>query len=643
MLTASRRALRSTLDACLSPWGLLDWLRLLWCITVLWYELASFAWSLRACSWPDALLSPVRRSSRERPAHILLVADPQVRELSTSRAAGFAAVRLHLTELALRRNWFFASRRNPDVVVFLGDILASWRLIRSDEDYRRNYDKFVDIFRSDRRIPSYFVPGNNDVGLNIDPSAAREARRRFTTHFGPLNHKIHVHNHTLVMLDAAGLVEEDYLRAAKYIDYDHWSPLPHGPVEFVHSLREESERYPDILFTHIPLHRPETASCGPLREKGSIRRGVGPNYQNMLDKKTTTFLLQSITPEIVFSADDKDYCDYVHVPPRAVIKAVDGDSQEANDAQHPVVQNVREITIKAFSPSPEIRHPGFQLLSLAPPSSADHFEPSLATTPCFLPDYPSAYTWRYIPLFFVTTLVLVLLRRKQRSPSLPTHRQSIFRRSISLSTLPPVPWTPLPHPSTPFSSDWSPSTPGFFTPRPRSPHSAKSIPSPTEEFPRGSLRAPLLSARTSNGDAEPLQTTPTLRATAHSDPDAGGSSQHLPTGPTHIEADELEDDFAYGLQRHAQPLRYKIDRGDEPLGVVSDGLGITFTLNGQRRRISLWNPLKWRQRRRIPSGGGVGARRRSGKRAFLKRVVMDLGYIVWPAALLWLGLRWLMA
>ena len=38
------------------------------------------------------------------------------------------------------------------------------------------------------------------------------------------------------MLDAPGLVEEDYLRAAKYIDYEHWTPRPHGPVEFVRSL-----------------------------------------------------------------------------------------------------------------------------------------------------------------------------------------------------------------------------------------------------------------------------------------------------------------------------------------------------------------------------------------------------------------------
>lgn len=77
------------------------------------------------------------------------------------------------------------------------------------------------------------------TSLNIDATSARQARHRFTSHFGPLNQHITVRNHTLVMLDAAGLVEEDYLRAARYIDYDHWTPLPRGPVEFVHSLKDE--------------------------------------------------------------------------------------------------------------------------------------------------------------------------------------------------------------------------------------------------------------------------------------------------------------------------------------------------------------------------------------------------------------------
>ena len=80
---------------------------------------------------------------------------------------------------------------------------------------------------------------SHSIRLNIDPGAARQARHRFMTHYGPLNQKIIIRNHTLVMLDAAGLVEEDYSRSAKYTDYDHWAPLPRGPVEFVHTLKEE--------------------------------------------------------------------------------------------------------------------------------------------------------------------------------------------------------------------------------------------------------------------------------------------------------------------------------------------------------------------------------------------------------------------
>lgn len=33
--------------------------------------------------------------------------------------------------------------------------------------YKRNYAKFLDIFRPDQRIPAYFVPGNNDVGCVV--------------------------------------------------------------------------------------------------------------------------------------------------------------------------------------------------------------------------------------------------------------------------------------------------------------------------------------------------------------------------------------------------------------------------------------------------------------------------------------------
>ncbi|PIL34188.1 hypothetical protein GSI_03899 [Ganoderma sinense ZZ0214-1] len=273
-------------------------------------------------------------------------------------------------------------------------------------------------------------------------------------------------------------------------------------------------------------------------------------------------------------------------------------------------------------------------------------------------------------MFFFTTIMLVFLRRKHRTPSLPTHRQSNFRKSISASSLPPAPWSPLPHPPTPFSPDWSPHTPSFHSPRPRSPLSAKSTCSPTEDLPIDSLRAPLLSARSSfsagGEDAERTSTrtsTPTFRATAypHSE-NANGSLHHLPNGPAHLDVDELEDEFAYGQRL---PPRYKIEHVDDDRDVdhdldvssspyrsafsfssapfvPSDGVGFSFTLNGRRRRVSLWSPSHWWSRGRSAGTSGFASRRRS-KRAFLKRVGMDLGYILWPAVLLWVMLRWVVS
>ncbi|KAI0675017.1 hypothetical protein C8Q78DRAFT_1183099 [Trametes maxima] len=484
MLAPSRRLLlRRARDGCFARWGLLDWLRLLWCAVVFWYERAAFYWALAPCSWPDTALPP----HQQRPTHVLLVADPQVRDLSVSKRVGFSAFRQFLVDQALKRNWHFASRTHPDIVVFLGDVLASWRLIRSDEEYERNLLKFKTIFRTDPAVTSYYVPGNNDVGLNIDPATARQVRRRFTTHFGPLNQQVSVHNHTLVILDAAGLVEEDYARAAYNVDYERWTSVPNGSVEFVRFLRDEVEKQPTVLLTHIPLYRPDTAPCGPFREKGNIHRGVGPGYQNTLGKKTSTFLLQTLKPSLVFSADDKDYCDYIHVPPKGI-------GAPESPADSPVTEPVREITVKAFSPSPEIQYPGFQLLSIGTPPHPT--TPSLASTPCFFPDYSNIYTHRYTPLALLTTLALVLIRlrlrnRNRRAAALPLHsRHSAFRKSLSIHSLPPdAPWLHAshPHPPTPFSPDWSIDSPGF-----RPPHAQRSPRpsfSPTDEFPHG-VRTP---------------------------------------------------------------------------------------------------------------------------------------------------------
>jgi hypothetical protein len=56
----------------------------------------------------------------------------------------------------------------------------------------------------------YYVPGNHDVGLNNGPNTL--ARPRYKTTFGPLSQYVVLGGHTLFMVDAPALVEEDWRR-----------------------------------------------------------------------------------------------------------------------------------------------------------------------------------------------------------------------------------------------------------------------------------------------------------------------------------------------------------------------------------------------------------------------------------------------
>jgi len=57
---------------------------------------------------------------------------------------------------------------------------------------------------------------------------------------------------------------------------------------------------PLILFTHIPLYRSPGASCGPLREKGTIPAARGIGYQTLLTPETSQLLLNELEPTLIF-------------------------------------------------------------------------------------------------------------------------------------------------------------------------------------------------------------------------------------------------------------------------------------------------------------------------------------------------------
>ncbi|KAH8119213.1 Metallo-dependent phosphatase-like protein [Phellopilus nigrolimitatus] len=416
-------------------------LRAVWLLAVVWYELGVFVWSASVCRWPDAPLVKAG-SPGPPPTHVLLVADPQVIDGRSypGRSWWLSVLSQFAVDSNLRRSWSAVRRRfRPDVVVFLGDMMDNGRDASGDEEYQRYYDRFKSIFSTDPSTEVYYIAGNHDIGLGSSRVFSPHARKRYIAHFGPLNYQVSVANHTLVMLDAPGLVEEDYRRAKAGQSFENWPAPANGAISFVNNFASVGSEQPVVLFSHIPLFRPDTASCGPLRETGTIRRGVGYGYQNTLGGHTSDYILKYLRPSVIFSGDDHDYCEYVHSIPLV------------SEGPEPKIEYVREVTVKSISMAMGIRRPGFQLLSLASPSNLAPNQPSFADSPCLLPDQLAIYLNCYLPLFVISLVVLgVSSFRKFRTRR---HRSGI------LDVTPPL--SARSHPAFGYSEEsaWEPRTP----------------------------------------------------------------------------------------------------------------------------------------------------------------------------------------
>ncbi|CAL1707749.1 unnamed protein product [Somion occarium] len=554
-----------------------------------------------------------------RPTHVLIIDDAQVRLRPTTHRF-LDSVRYRLYDLTLRRNWSFASSMRPNVIVFLGDMLASGYRVHEDENYTNYIQRFKGVFKIGKSAEAYFAPGNDDVGLRTEWKTARTARNHYVKHFGPMNGWVTVANHTFVILDAPGLVEEDYQRADKVLEYEEWEPKPDGVIEFLKSIAHiqagDEGNDPVILFTHIPLSRPELASCGPLREKGTIHRGVGTNYQNTFGKKTTEFLLREIKPSLIFSGDDRDYCEYEH--PLAF--------PGANDRAH-----VREVTVKSFSPTKHIRYPGFHLLSVAYPSAVPPHVRSFDDKPCLFPDHVHVYWDRYLPLAVLTVFILLISSYRQRR--YPKHRSSLPSHSAdALLDKGPYQWPPL-------DGDIVENLPPYFATSnstfPTSPHDPFLPP----------LRTPTVSASSSHGNFRPTSTTPSLRASLYASSPIDSSFISSPTD-THFDEHLLSSGPSFQMinSPNESPLHIP---SPYPLNKASSSgrqsmkmpwwkwsRSWTFVFRGRRRRMTITIPAIWRLLTFwIPSHDVVG--RRSSQSLFVKILLTDIISVALPPFLLW--------
>ncbi|KAG1855731.1 hypothetical protein DFJ58DRAFT_880291 [Suillus subalutaceus] len=375
---------------------IINLLRFFWVVLVIWCEFGVFFYSLSNCKWPDRELKEA--GSTEKPTRVLLISDPQ---LPNPRRLGISWLGYDASSTRyLRKGWSVVTRLHPHAVVWLGDVLASGRYVTSEDEYENYVDEFKGMFATDKSVPNYFVPGNRDVGLGESSAFSKNARKYFTEYFGPVNQEIDLAGHRLIFIDAPGLVDEDYRRHGMGKQYETWTPAVGGPIEFIASVTIKASSSPIILFSHIPLSRPASTSCGPLREKGSIRASAGYGYQNMLGKETTRFVLHMLRPAAVFR---------------------------------------------------HIRRPGFQLLSLIPPDSAvSPHGSTFADAACLLPDTFRIFNSIYLPALVLTAIVLLYL---DISPD--RHRRR-FSTLSPISATRSRPSSPLSGPESAIWTNWSP-------------------------------------------------------------------------------------------------------------------------------------------------------------------------------------------
>ncbi len=80
------------------------------------------------------------------------------------------------------------------------------------------------------------------IGLSDDWSD--HARERWITNFGPLQQLVEIANHTVVLLDAPGIVEDEQQRKISGLSLDYWSNHhPNGPIGFAKRAADIARKF----------------------------------------------------------------------------------------------------------------------------------------------------------------------------------------------------------------------------------------------------------------------------------------------------------------------------------------------------------------------------------------------------------------
>jgi predicted MPP superfamily phosphohydrolase len=337
----------------------------------------SFSWSVYKCKFPES-----GNSSR-----VLIIADPQLTDFYSYKQSDGLLLNLtqFISDFYMKKSFStIIQKMNPEIIVFLGDLMDGGREIKTELEYLKELSRFHHVFKAGAK--KFYMAGNHDIGVRI----VEDAYKRFTKYFQELNQDVKIGNTNLVLLDSIGLLADK--------DSEHYR----NSFEFLNRNRTGA----NILFTHIPLYREEGMECGSLRNGKSLKQGRGYQYLNLIPQGLSAEILRKIDPVLTFSGDDHDDCVFTH------------DLDSGKFIEH---------TLPTFSWLQGNFNPGFGVLQV------DHSVNSgeIFSNICLLPS--QIWMYRSCIIFLILTIIMYCWnakKKKQEYQSLPTtHGNFRFKRN----------------------------------------------------------------------------------------------------------------------------------------------------------------------------------------------------------------------
>ncbi|KAJ2212185.1 hypothetical protein EV179_004874 [Coemansia sp. RSA 487] len=334
------------------PRAAIRMLRLSWVLLLFIGEVGLYYWHISRCQWPT------NGTKGTNISQVAIIADPQIVDhYSYGQSGLLLRITQFFTDIYIRKSYLLLQDiRSPATVIFLGDLMDGGREWDDSAWLSEYHGRYQSIFSNrdpaNRRV--YDMAGNHDIG--IGNTIIPEALQRFHRYVGPTNQVIDVGGHSIVLLDTLTLESDDPVVSSSSRHLVQW--LQDERIE-------DGSVLPRLLFTHVPMWRPDKTPCGSLRQSKHpyLLNRRGYQFRDQLFQNTTEHLLDAIQPAAIFSGDDHDTCTVEH-------------------QIHATERSVPEYTIGAFGWASGVPIASYGLLTLYHSSQGNQ---SFILQHCYLP------------------------------------------------------------------------------------------------------------------------------------------------------------------------------------------------------------------------------------------------------------------